>query len=146
MPKDRRTDEQIAERDVRRAADTAAREIRREAATAAREARRAVYSAVYAEAKGKRTTGKMKKKSAAYIKREKKKLEREEDRRLKNRDEREINRLEVRTAGVEERQQHTINVQSAKERDWEAYREGERQKKIKGDEVVRQIEAAKVKK
>ena len=123
-----RREAQVAERDERRAAGTAAREERREASS---------------KRKDERTTEKMKKRSDAYIKYEKKKLEREEERRLKNRDERELSRLDVRVAGVEERKQKKINVGAQNERDWAASLEAEAEKRRKGDEVVRQIEAAK---
>lgn len=108
-----------------------------------KEERHALRDAVHAKAKEKRVTKKLQVKSDAHIKQWKKKTEREEDRRLNNRDEREISRLAVRAAGVEERKQHARNVSAKKERDWEASREVEREKHRIGDEIVRQIEAVK---
>ena len=136
MPKDRRTPEEVAEH-------YRTRQLRREAQVAARNIRRAASDAAHAKAKEERTTEKMKTKSDAYIKHWKSKLVRKEKKRLKNRDEREISRVDIRNTGVEERKQHGKNVQAKKERDWEASREVERQKKIKGDAVVRQIEEAR---
>ena len=136
MPKDRRTPEEVAEH-------YRTRQLRREAQVAARNIRRAASDAAHAKAKEERTTEKMKTKSDAYIKHWKSKLVREEKKRLKNRDEREISRVDIRNTGVEERKQHGKNVQAKKERDWAASREAEAEKHRIGDEVVRQIEAAR---
>ena len=141
--REKRTPEEIAEhyrqKQLRREAQVSERDARRAAGTAAREERREVS----AKAKDERTTEKMQKRSDAYLKHWKKKLEREEERRLKNRDDRELSRLEARAAGVEKRNQHTKNVRATKERDWAASRAAEAKKHRIGDEVVRQINAAR---
>ena len=151
MPKDKRTPEEIEDHYRRKAIRHAARDERfaleKEKKIALhfkqKAERHAVRDEASAKAKEERTTKKLQVKSAAHIKRWKKKLEREEKRRLKNRDERDLSRLDTRADVVEERKQHKRNVSAKKERDWEASREAEREKHRIGDEVVRQIEAAK---
>ena len=151
MPKDRRTPEEVAEHyrqkelrhSVRDAEVAKLKEERIALHFKQKAERHAARDAAHARGKLERTTKKLQAKSDAHIKQWKSKLKREEDRRLKNRDEREISRVEVRAAGVEERNQNKRNVSAKKERDWAASREVERQKHIKGDEVVRQLEAAK---
>ncbi len=136
MPKDRRTPEEIAEH-YRLKDERIALHFKQKAE------RHALRDAAHAKSKEERVTKKLQVKSDAHIKQWKKKLEREEDRRLKSRDDREISRLAVREAGVEEQKQHARNVSAKNERDWEASREAEREKHRLGDVVVQQIEEAR---
>ncbi len=105
--------------------------------------RHAARDAAHARGKLERTTKKLQVKSAAHIKQWKSKLKREEDRRLKSRDEREISRVEVRAAGVEEGNQNKRNVSDKKESDWAAPREAEAEKHRIVNEVVSEREAAR---
>ncbi len=138
MPKDRRTPEEVAEH-YRAKTERIALHFKQKAE------RHALRDNALAKSKEERTTKKLQVKSDAHIKQWKKKLEREEDRRLKSRDDREISRIEVRTAGVEDRKQYERDMKAKKEKQWAHARTVEKRKVLRGAAKARQIEQAKVK-